>query len=178
VSIHVNNNLHICDVAKLLIMVRLKSLLCVVTLVGGLYPTVLIAQVSPPTWGCNIKYDHDAAGNRVSRYWYCWGSSILNDSLETLENDTLVDGGKSLGLLEEIVLSLHPNPASATVHIVLSAPINNARYRVLDVNGRVLLQGVFQGDRASIDIAGLAPGPYHAQVHATEELLSRSFIVE
>lgn len=153
-------------------------ILYLVTVGAALSPSVLIAQVSPPTWGCHIKYDHDAAGNRVNRYWYCWGASILNDSLETLENDTLVDGGKSLGLLEDMVISLHPNPASATVHIVLSAPINNARYRVLDVNGRVLLQGLLQGDRASIDIAGLASGSYYAQVHATEELLSRSFIVE
>ena len=131
-----------------------------------------------PLTGCSIKYDHDAAGNRTSRYWYCWGLSPMGGSLDSLSNDSLPGGGKSQLVLEEIGLSLHPNPATTSVWLILSAPVEDAHYAILDMNGRIVRQGRLAGDRMNIDLAGLAPGPYHARVFAHKELLSRIFIVE
>lgn len=150
-----------------------------VSVLLALTPDCSMGQVTLPSSGCSIKYDHDLAGNRTSRYWYCWGTSSLSDSFDHSGKDTThVEGSKSARLLEHIGLSLHPNPASEQVHFTLSSPLDQANYRVIDMNGRVVRDGTFIGDRGMVTITELAPGAYHLHVFREDELLSRSFIVE
>jgi hypothetical protein len=145
------------------------SILPAFCLIGALYVmSPAQAQIGElPTWGCSIRYDHDIAGNRTSRYWYCWGHRP-----KAAEQDS------TLRALEDLTLQVFPNPASDRLTVSLSAPIEGGRYEVHDVQGRMLSNGPFNGERMQLPLGELPAGLYTLRVIRQEELLMRSFMVE
>lgn len=138
-------------------------------------PFVAFAQVQLPPTGCSIRYDHDAAGNRTSKYWYCWGNSTTSGESTSSDDDSDGDG-KSI--LAEMALGVYPNPATDELTIVLSDPVENARYNIQDLQGRIIRQGLFQGQRTTVTVRGLAPGPYLVRLVHADEMIVKQFVVE
>ena len=61
---------------------------------------------------------------------------------------------------------------------MLNTSVNNAKFMILDLNGRMVRDGTFQGVQAIIPVQGLAPGAYQFRLHKGPEYLSRHFRVE
>lgn len=141
------------------------------------------AQVGPgePETGCQIRYDYDAAGNRTSRYWYCWGVSriISNDTNVVTERTTPQEPEENTDRpLESMSLSLAPNPAHDQTTVMLSAPLDKADYTIIDMQGKILFSGSMAGNSQTVDIHSLAPGQYHFSIVRGMERLVKGFVVE
>ena len=90
------------------------------------------------------------------------------------------DFSPGVGVAEQaaLVAQLFPNPASTQVQIHLSATVTEARYMVLDLHGRKVMEGQLLGDRLILDVQALSPGPYLFRLIKGDEFLNRHFIVE
>ncbi|MBX2979742.1 MAG: T9SS type A sorting domain-containing protein [Flavobacteriales bacterium] len=77
-----------------------------------------------------------------------------------------------------MALGVYPNPASDELTIVLSDRVENAHYTIQDLQGRIVQQGLFQGERITVSVRGLAPGPYLVRLSCENEMLIRQFVVE
>ena len=63
-------------------------------------------------------------------------------------------------------LTIAPNPASSCVNISGAPP--NARYALLDLPGKMLVQGRLNGESNTIDVSELAAGTYVLQVQGAD----------
>lgn len=161
---------------QLLTIIGLASLFSVTT-------SPIMAQVGPGGLeeGCMIRYDYDAAGNRVNRYLYCWGASLVapSDTNELGEKSTPQAPEESADRpLESMSLSLAPNPAHGQTAVLLSAPIDKADYTIMDMQGKILFSGNMSGNSQTVDISSLAPGQYQFSIVRGMECLVKGFVVE
>jgi hypothetical protein len=146
-------------------------------------PLCATAQWSLPASGCNIRYGYDAAGNRISRYWYCWTAMAEAPPDDLLQPDSLVEAATPTAMEEqrpmaEVQLQVYPNPAHHELYIDLSGPIAEATYNVYDSDGRNLLNGRVIGTNQLLDTSTLKPGVYHLSIVRQEESLIAAFVVE
>jgi hypothetical protein len=78
--------------------------------------------------------------------------------------------------LENLNIQLFPNPAHQTLNIksngLLSAP-----FHVVDMQGKVVMQGVVQGSEI-LDITKLESGLYRINLYSQEETISLPFVKE
>ena len=116
------------------------------------------AQWVLPSSGCSIRYDHDAAGNRISRYWYCWtndpdpGTESLSDSADAPGTGWKMAAAKD-STLAPLGVKAYPNPSRDRFFLVLSAPIDQAMVEVYDAKGRQLHRSTMAGDRHELDVS-------------------------
>ncbi|MBC8085507.1 MAG: T9SS type A sorting domain-containing protein [Hymenobacter sp.] len=73
-------------------------------------------------------------------------------------------------------LALYPNPARTELHLV--APTVNARYRVLNGLGRVVLEGAAPTGTATLNLTRLSAGLYQLEVTSAAGRLVRKFVRE
>lgn len=136
-----------------------------------------MAQWALPLSGCSVRYDHDNAGNRTSRYWHCWSEHLAQEPVRADTNLVKSDTPEERPL-EAIDLHLFPNPAGDHVTITLSGAVDLATYDVYDAQGRSVLTGRLQGDRTDIDLGGAPAGLYNFCLVRGREMLVRPFVVE
>jgi Secretion system C-terminal sorting domain len=74
-------------------------------------------------------------------------------------------------------LKVYPNPSNGIVTIANDG-IENAEYSVVDVNGKVLLTGILQGDLMNIDISSLANGNYILEIFSNGRRMGERVIVK
>lgn len=110
----------------------------------------LLGQAIPPAGygGCAIKFDYDAAGNRIKRSKYCWNP---------YQNQRAIQGAPEAAILE---MQVYPNPASTSVSVILSAELNGAVVELQDLSGKLIASKPVHGDQAAFDIRHLAQGTY------------------
>lgn len=115
---------------------------------------------------CLVRYNYDAAGNRIKRYWYCLG----HDEIKSMEH---TDG------LSQNGLTLFPVPATTTMLTVrLDSAVVNATLEVSDAQGRVLLTERMSGATYELTVTDLSNGIYHLRVIKDREYFLSSFTVE
>ncbi len=149
----------------------------ILSLVFGLaFIGTTTAQVSPPEYTCYVRYDHDAAGNRTAKYWYCCCGAESSGT----EPDTT--GGQKMAqveaLLDGINLQLQPNPATDRLTVAVDAPLDAAAIEVRDMQGRVVITTSLNGTRTELDVRGLVAGPYLLHLMVGGELLLKQFLVQ
>jgi hypothetical protein len=66
---------------------------------------------------------------------------------------------------------MYPNPVHDRLTVELP-DITEARLRVLDAMGRLVLEAVSHTDRTELDLSGLNPGHYVVQVIGSEHALA------
>lgn len=125
-----------------------------------------------PEYTCYIKYDHDAAGNRISKYWYCCCLGGPKSNIEETTEPSME------ALLEDLSLQLFPNPAKNDINVSISGDLELGTLEIHDVNGRMLRSARFQGNRMNVSLEGLAPGLYNMRLLHGQEMLIRQFVVE
>jgi len=73
---------------------------------------------------------------------------------------------------------IYPNPAISQVEIALPKDMIQASYRILDMTGRVILDGNKENDQAilGIDLEGIRPGIYIFEAFDAKRILHKRFI--
>ena len=114
---------------------------------------------------CKIKYDYDAAGNRIKREYKCeqawmpWDNPPHNDN--------------------PILSSVYPNPTTGVVTGVFTEPTANAYVTVTNMSGVVVLSQQYGQQMIttfSIDISMQLPGSYLLTISAFNKLESYMII--
>ena len=145
-------------------------------LIGWLSCPALHAQVSPPEYTCYIRYDHDAAGNRTAKYWYCCCGA------ETSGTEPDTTGGQKTAqvdaLLDGIDLQLQPNPATDRLIMALNTPLDAATVEVYGLHGQKVSTTTLHGDHAELDLRGYPAGPYLLRLIHGREMIVKQFIVQ
>ncbi|MFN5333556.1 MAG: T9SS type A sorting domain-containing protein, partial [Bacteroidota bacterium] len=74
--------------------------------------------------------------------------------------------------------TIYPNPAFSQVEIALPQDMKEASYRILDMTGRVVLDGNKEKDQAilGIDLEGIRPGIYIFEAFDAKRILHKRFI--
>lgn len=73
----------------------------------------------------------------------------------------------------------YPNPAQESIYIKWGdQAIENLSYQVLDMSGRVKLEGRFENSQSSINIQSLSAGLYFLQLRNGDEMISKKFLVD
>ena len=74
--------------------------------------------------------------------------------------------------------TIYPNPAFSQVEIALPQDMKEASYRILDMTGRVVLDGNKGKDQAilGIDLEGIRPGIYIFEAFDAKRVLHKRFI--
>jgi hypothetical protein len=113
---------------------------------------------------CWIKYNYDAAGNRIKRYWWC------GDPNE-------IDPGEKSALKQDFGLRLFPNPAAETVRLASTQEFTNAELNVLDMQGRRVHQQRFTGSSLDLDVSMWSAGRYTLFIRTEMEEYTTGFSV-
>ncbi|WP_170227037.1 PKD domain-containing protein [Luteibaculum oceani] len=81
------------------------------------------------------------------------------------------------GIIENKIagLSIFPNPAGSKIYI--SAKIQLAKFKLLDALGREIESTTVEGDKATLDVSGIAMGSYLLVVESTKGFISSRRIV-
>lgn len=92
--------------------------------------STLSAQGEFPPSGCMIKYEYDATGNRIQRYWYCWTED--GPDFKALQPDSAAQAARHL---ENVTMRVYPNPASDLLSISFAEPVGIGTLEVHDAQG-------------------------------------------
>ncbi|MBK8499456.1 MAG: T9SS type A sorting domain-containing protein [Flavobacteriales bacterium] len=148
----------------------MKTLMIVLSLCA-LLPA--IAQTYPPEEGCMIRYQYDAAGNRIQRDWYCWGPEVKS----TPEPSTVADGTAAKRLLETIHMNVFPNPASEQSTVTFTAAVPSGTLELVDASGRSVLKTPAIGMTTELPLAHVEPGSYWVVFQSGEERIITGLVV-
>jgi hypothetical protein len=96
-----------------------------------------------------------------------------NNTKEVLQADNL--NFKSLGFqeLQQVSLSVYPNPASDKLLIKCGAPVKNVK--IIDINGRTLTSSV--GNKSEFDVSALKQGLYLLSVLTEKGMVVKKFSI-
>lgn len=115
---------------------------------------------------CWVKYQYDAAGNRIKRYWWCGDPNEIGH-----------EGEPKAGMAGDFGLRVYPNPASDAVQLSSTAELANAQLEVLDLQGRRVHSERVSGTLVSIDVSGWSAGRYTLVLRREQEEYTTSFSV-
>ena len=111
-------------------------------------------------WGTQAYLERNAADNAQITNWFHNNNFPSGLFLGTEEH------------LSEQTVSIYPNPATSTIHIIHSSQTQKPRYEILDAVGRVLILS----QDTSIDVSGLPAGIYLVRGMDGDVQFSRKFI--
>src|SRR5215213_8007136 len=74
---------------------------------------------------CWIKYNYDAAGNRIKRYWWCGDPNKAEEE----------SGEPKSAMTADFGLRLFPDPAAENVQLISEEEVTNAQLDVADLQG-------------------------------------------
>jgi hypothetical protein len=117
---------------------------------------------------CWIKYNYDAAGNRIERYWWC-GDPNVADSEE--------NGEPKSAMAEDFGLRLFPNPTTDRVQLTSVMELKNAELTVLDLQGRNVHAQRCTGSTVEVDVSRWSAGRYTLRLRTEQEEYTTSFSV-
>lgn len=100
------------------------------------------------------------------------GASIFDVFRLTVEGGTAVS--ETIG--ENHELSVFPNPASRIIHIRMDELPQAASYQLIDMSGKIILQGILNTE--SIDISDAGKGMYIFKLKTEKEIICRKIFVE
>ncbi len=101
-------------------------------------------------------------------------SSRTGDILRNIGDNTYIDNvrfgdaGNNVGITTAVMLqaALFPNPANQSALLVMPAIDNSVRFTVVDVTGRIILQGNATGEQTAISTASWSSGLYYVLLEA------------
>ncbi|HEY5499283.1 MAG TPA: T9SS type A sorting domain-containing protein [Bacteroidales bacterium] len=116
-----------------------------------------------------IKYDYDAAGNRITRKCL---SVTLRSATAPIDSSE-VEGG-----LNELKVTIYPNPTKGVIVAGLSTfnPKASISYILYTADGKKIQQLNAESDRTPIDLSNYTPGIYLLKVVADKKNLEFKII--
>jgi len=137
-------------------------------IIGDLY-----GQPAYSTEGCFIRYQYDAAGNRIQRDRVCISEANGGGAKsKPADAETMASG------LQEVYMGLAPNPANDELRITLTADVGPGKIAVHDMQGRQVLQQSVQGSIFSLNVSSLQAGSYYVSFLREGERIVTGFTVQ
>lgn len=136
-----------------------------ITLTGIVFFLGFVAVAQNHCW---VKYQYDAAGNRIKRYWWCGDPNEIEKEEEVKTKSAMA---------EDFGLRVYPNPASDALQLSSTAELANAQLEVLDLQGRRVHSERVSGTLVSIDVSGWSAGRYTLVLRREQEEYTTSFSV-
>jgi PKD repeat protein len=117
----------------------------------------------------NPTHSYSSNGN------YTVELTVSNDCGSTSANHTV--NITSLGLSQVVNgIGIYPIPASEKMNIKYTS--NDYSYKIISIDGREVISGKSNNSVQIIDISDLTPGIYQVQIQTSNEILSRSVVIE
>lgn len=116
---------------------------------------------------CWVKYNYDAAGNRIKRYWWCGDPNQAEEE----------SGEPKLAMTADFGFGLFPNPAADRVRLMSEEEVIDAQLDVMDLQGRTLHSQRFTGTLVDIDVSRWSAGRYTLRLRTELEEYTTSFSV-
>lgn len=132
-----------------------------------------------PYGQCGLQYTYDAAGNLISREYFCnnmpdggrTGNPVKTDSnFQKLET---INGAHTI---VQQIEALYPNPTTGRFNVSLVQAMENATVRIIDLNARVLQQFKMSGTLIQCDISTLPSGVYYILIVDKNGTISKKII--
>ena len=106
---------------------------------------------------------------------------LFTDKLLPLPDATILQADYITSVPEEVDedgFAIYPNPTRSSLVVELPKDMEGADYRVLDVTGRVLVEGKGSSNLSilGLDLAGIQPGMYIFEAFDTRRVLHKRFI--
>lgn len=131
-----------------------------------------LAQIEFPEEGCMIRYQYDAAGNRISRDWYCWGEEVKSRGADSTSIAEASDA-----ILADIHMNAFPNPAGELVNVTFTKAVPSGMLEVLDAAGRSILSQRVSGSTVVLKLGDLEQGNYWLAFTAGDERIVSALAV-
>ena len=136
----------------------LKLIGCVLTILMSWLPFNTQAQTH-----CKIRYLYNGTGDRIQRDWYCWTPGENEDKDYSEEEDT------SEGLLEEVHLTVVPNPADQELYASVPETFAKGTLEVITTTGSIVASGRITGTRTVLNVASIPAGLYFVRLKQGQE---------
>jgi len=113
------------------------------------------------SWGAEIKFEYDAAGNRINRTINMLKSASVTTGKDT-EEEPLPQEEIYSDHLNQVNILIYPNPTKGLLRVEINGNVENKpiSLQVYDMNGKVLLQESNVVSSTTIDLSNHAPGIY------------------
>ena len=72
--------------------------------------------------------------------------------------------------------ALYPNPTTGIFFITFSKALQNAKIKVMDVNGNTILNSTSSGTKLTMDLSRFAPGTYFIRIQEDGKMISKKII--
>ena len=141
--------------------VKRSSLLLGLLLLGGME---LMAQ------SLSYEYDYDQAGNRIRRSLVRLSMGEHKSDAVSSFTDELPDGNR---------MTLFPNPTKGAIRFEMGQPDGVlGHYRLFDLRGTLLMEGVCDGNAFDLDLSGRPNGVYLIEFRNKNGVYSNKIIKE
>ncbi len=103
----------------------------------------------------------------------------INQGIEILRND-LLSHQDDFFLPAEIRLKVFPNPATKSISFDLTGfdHTKEYRYKIIDVNGKMILDGKALSSNVFINLPGLSPAVYYLQIEKDNQLYKAALFIK
>lgn len=132
-------------------------------------------QAQPQTY----HFGYDEAGNRIIRYIVKKAnSSDVSEHIEDLIREELLEVPPTIEPESaSSVFNIFPNPVNNQLTVTLETSENTAfRYRLINAEGKVILEGQVIDFPLSLNMESQKPGTYYLILYGEKELQSFSII--
>ena len=92
-------------------------------------------------------------------------------------------GGTSVGLNSNVhnadFISIYPNPTRDKIYVLSNkTDCEHSKYKILNMTGNVVKQGVFLGSISLIDLSSLYNGIYILSINTTDGILTKKLVIQ
>ena len=86
----------------------------------------------------------------------------------------------TVGIEDEVktTISIYPNPASTSFTIVADERLINASYRLFDVQGRLVLEGMIRAENTLVHTEALSSGNYMLSISNADQVVTQSIVLQ
>jgi hypothetical protein len=120
---------------------------------------------------CKVRYQYNAAGDRVQRDWYCWTPGGQDDE-EVVETRSLVSN------LEEVHLEVMPNPTADFLRVQIPEAAQGGVLELVSTLGAVLTTASVVSGTVELDVSRYENGLYLIRLIKGSEMLISPFVIQ
>jgi hypothetical protein len=117
---------------------------------------------------CWIKYEYDAAGNRIKRYWWCGDPTVVDQ-----ENNS----EPKSPMARDFGLRVFPNPANEHMQLSSAQELTDAVLQIVDLQGHEVYAQRFSGMLVDVDVSKFSAGVYSLRLRTEQEEFSTTFSI-
>ena len=150
----------------------MQKIICLIVLV--LAGSVAMAQ-NIPAGSCGLLYKYDAAGNCISREYFCNNT----DTLIPMRKDVSITAAPQATEAETSfakVDALYPNPTTGKFTIRFANALQHTQINITDVNGRTIQQLTGNGFTMEFDLSNRPAGVYYVVIRNGKESIVQKVI--